>query len=177
MRLTLIAPFILLPMSAMAVGSEDYDAPKPSETTTVCEEGQVFDLATESCMDPAQSTNDDSAKLDDIRELAYEGYMQAALDVLETLDDQNAPMALTYYGFVHRKSGDTALGMSYYQAALQADPDNILARSYMGQAFAEAGQTVLAEEQLTEIRMRGGRSTWPEYALRQAIKTGQGFSY
>lgn len=176
MRLTVLL-FSLLPLSAFAVGDEDYDPPTPSETTTICEDGEIFDLATKTCMDPAESTNDDSAKLGDVRELAYDGAFQAALEVLDTLDDPQDPRALTYYGFAHRKTGNVALGMSYYNAALRADPDNILARSYMGQAFAEAGQTERAQEQLSEIRIRGGRGTWPEFALRQAIATGRGYSY
>ncbi len=176
MRLTVL-PLVLLHMTAFAAGSDSFTAPTPSETTTECEEGQVFDLATETCMDPADSTNDDTAKLNDVRELAYAGDMQAALSVLDTMDNPQDTMALTYYGFAHRKSGNVDLGMSYYNAALRADPDNVLARSYMGQAYAEAGQTDLAREQLTEIRMRNGRGTWAEFSLRQAIQTGSGYSY
>lgn len=167
----------LFPVVAMAAGGGSDTAPKPSETTTTCVEGQVWDLATESCMDPAASTNDDSARLDDVRELAYVGQYQAALNVLDTLDDQNASLALTYYGFTHRKTGDVALGMTYYNAALVADPNNLLARSYMGQGHVASGDQVLAQVQLTEIRMRGGRHTWAETSLMQAIATGVGASY
>jgi Tfp pilus assembly protein PilF len=67
--------------------------------------------------------------------------------------------------------------MTYYQAALAADPDNFLARSYMGQGHAEAGEIVLAQAQLSEIRARGGRGTWAEWSLRQAIQTGSGYNY
>ena len=115
--------------------------------------------------------------MNDVRELAYEGYLQAALDVLDTLENPNDSMALTYYGFTHRKAGRVDLGMQYYQTALAANPDNVLARSYMGQGYAEAGEMVLAQAQLTEIRMRGGRGTWAEWSLRQAIATGVGYSY
>jgi Tfp pilus assembly protein PilF len=86
-------------------------------------------------------------------------------------------LALTYYGFTHRKAGRVDLGMTYYQAALAADPDNFLARSYMGQGHAEAGEIVLAQAQLSEIRARGGRGTWAEWSLRQAIQTGSGYNY
>jgi Tfp pilus assembly protein PilF len=176
MRLTTLT-LALFPMAAFAAGEESATPPTPSETTTVCEEGLIWDLATESCMDPADSTNDDSARMNDVRELAYGGYHQAALDVLDTLQNPANTMALTYYGFAHRKAGRVDLGMSYYQAALTADPANILARSYMGQGHAEAGEMVLAQAQLTEIRMRGGRGTWAEWSLRQAIQTGAGYSY
>ena len=176
MRLTTLT-LALFPMTAFAAGEESFIPPTPSETTTVCDTGLIWDLATETCMDPADSSNDDSARMNDVRELAYEGYLQAALNVLDTLDDPSDTMALTYYGFTHRKAGRTDLGMTYYKAALQADPDNLLARSYMGQGFAEAGDMVLAQAELTEIRMRGGRGTWAEWSLRQAISTGTGYSY
>lgn len=176
MRLTTLT-LALFPMAAFAASDDTFTAPTPSETTTVCENGMVFDLATETCMAPSESSNDDQARMNDVRELAYEGYLQAALDVLDTLENPQDTMALTYYGFTHRKAGRADLGMEYYQAALTLDPDNILARSYMGQGFAEAGETELAQAQLSEIRMRGGRGTWAEFSLRQAIQTGQGYSY
>ena len=176
MRLTTMT-LALLPMAAFAAGGISETPPKPSETTTVCEEGLVWDLATETCMSPEDSTNDDTARLNDVRELAYEGYLQAALDVLDTLEKPEDTLALTYYGFAHRKAGRVELGNSYYQAALAKDPTNFLARSYMGQGYAEAGQVVLAQAQLSEIRARGGRGTWAEFSLRQAIQTGSGYSY
>lgn len=178
MRLSHLAfAFAILPAAAFSAGSEDPVPPKPTETTTVCVDGLVWDLATKSCMSPADSTNDDNARLNVVRELAYAGYYQAALDVLDTLDNPAAPLALTYYGFAHRKAGRIGLGMAYYDAALAADPDNLLARSYMGQGFVASGDMVQAQVQLTEIRMRGGRDTWPELALAQAIATGVGTTY
>lgn len=176
MRLTTLT-LALFPMAAMAAGGGGDVAPKPSETTTTCADGLIWDLATQSCMSPEDSTNDDSARLDDVRELAYEGYYQAALDVLDTLQNPQSPLALTYYGFAHRKAGRVALGMQYYNAALNADPDNLLARSYMGQGHVASGDMVLAQAQLTEIRMRGGRDTWAEASLVRAIATGTGPSY
>ena len=176
MRLATLT-FALFPMAAIAAGSSSDEAPTPSETTTTCAEGQVWDLATETCMDPAESTNDDSARLNDVRELAYEGYFQAALDVLDTLQNPQAPLALTYYGFAHRNAGNVALGMTYYKAALAADPDNFLARSYMGQGHVASGEMVLAQAQLTEIRMRGGRGTWAEQSLADAIATGATYRF
>lgn len=167
----------LFPMAAFAVGSDMDTPPTPSETTTTCAEGLVWDLATQSCMTPEASTNDDSAHLNDVRELAYVGQYKAALNVLDTMENPQSSMALTYYGFNHRKAGRVDLGMRYYDAALVADPDNILARSYMGQGHVASGNAALAQEQLTEIRMRGGRGTWAEAALQQAIMTGVGPSY
>lgn len=176
MRLTALA-FALMPAVAIAAGSDEPTPPTPSETTKTCAVGLVWDIATQSCMTPDDSTNDDSARLRDVRELAYAGYYQAALDVLDTLDNPEAPLALTYYGFAHRKAGRIDLGMAYYNAALVADPANLLARSYMGQGHVASGNIVLAQAQLTEIRMRGGRGTWAETSLAEAISTGASYSY
>jgi tetratricopeptide (TPR) repeat protein len=176
MRLTALI-VALTPTCGFAAGGAGDTPPKPSETTTTCAEGLVWDIATQGCLTPEDSTNDDSARLNDVRELAYAGHYQAALDVLDTLDNRAAPLALTYYGFVHRKAGRVAVGMAYYDAALAADPDNLLARSYMGQGHVASGDVVLAQAQLTQIRMRGGRGTWAETALQQAISGGQATSY
>lgn len=176
MRLTTLT-LALFPVAAFAAGGGSDVAPAPSETTTTCTEGLIWDIATQGCMAPEDSTNDDSARLNDVRELAYEGFYQVALDVLDSLDDPKAPLALTYYGFAHRKAGRVDLGMQYYTAALTADPNNLLARSYMGQGHVASGEMVLAQAQLTEIRMRGGRETWAEASLQQAISSGLGPSY
>ncbi|SLN72490.1 tetratricopeptide repeat protein [Roseisalinus antarcticus] len=177
MRAHLIVALALFPVSALAVGSQDDTPPAPSETTTTCTEGLVFDLATETCLPPEQSTNPEQAMLDDIRELAYFGRYADAQSVLRLMPDQSDPWVLTYMGFTTRKMGDLDGGMSYYAAALEADPDYFLARSYKGQAHAEAGDLVLASAELSEIRRRGGRGTWAEVSLRMAIDTGQGFTY
>lgn len=178
MRLTTFTLALALsPAAVFAAGGGDATPPTPTETTKTCAEGLIWDIATESCMTPDESTNDDSARLNDARELAYQGLYQAALDVLDTLDDPQAPLALTYYGFSHRKAGRVSLGMQYYNAALEADPNNLLARSYMGQGFAASGDVALAQAQLTEIQMRGGGGTWAAAALQQAIATGTGPSY
>ncbi len=57
------------------------------------------------------------------------------------------------------------------------NPDNLLARSYMGQALVEQGQVDLALAQLSEIRMRGGRGTWAETSLTNAVATSVTYSH
>ena len=111
-----------------------------------------------------------------VRELAYYGRYADALVILDTLNP-NDTMVQTYYGFTARKLGDFDLGMAHYSAALVIDPDNMLALSYMGQGMVERGDLVGARMQLSEIRNRGGRQTWPEIALRMAIERGVGPSY
>ena len=176
MRLAILA-LIAAPGFAFAAGSSDSAPPKPTATTETCAAGLVFDLATKSCMTPEQSTNDDSARMNDVRELAYDGRYADALAVLDTMQDQADDMVITYRGFATRKAGDMAGGMAFYQAALAVNPDNILTRSYMGQALVEQGAVDLAMAQLTEIRMRGGRGTWAEGSLADAIATGETYSH
>ena len=42
----------------------------------------------------------------------------------------------------------------------------------MGQGLVEAGDRAGAKLQLAEIRQRGGRETWAEYALKTALRSG-----
>lgn len=176
MRLAATALAVMLPALGFAAGYNDDAPPTPTETTETCAEGLIWDLATQTCMTPEESTNDDNAMMDAVRELSYAGRYADARDVLRLLDPAR-PMVLTYYGFTARKTGDSESAMRYYRAALRSDPDNLLARSYMGQGMAEAGDMAGARHQLSEIRARGGRQTWSETALRLAIETGTGPSY
>lgn len=166
----------IAPFAALAAGSETDTPPTPTETTETCTEGLIFDLATQTCMTPAQSTNEDSAMMEAVRELAYAGRYGDARAVLDGLDPTDSRV-LTYYGFTSRKMGDFEGGMDYYRAALAVDPNNNLARSYMGQGMVEMGDLIGAQAQLSEIRAREGRQTWPEIALRMAIQSGTGPSY
>ena len=167
----------LLPTMAFAVGSGSDEAPKPSETVENCDEGLVFDIATQTCMTAEESTNDDTAMMNDVRSLSHAGRHDDALAILALMPDQADDLVLTYLGFNHRKAGNIELGMAFYQQALAVNPDNILARSYMGQALAERDNMYAAMTQLSEIQQRGGRGTWAERALLTAISTGKGYSY
>ncbi|MEL6958528.1 MAG: tetratricopeptide repeat protein [Pseudomonadota bacterium] len=174
--LTTAAVLALMPMAVFAAGSGSSNPPSPSQTTTQCADGLVFDTATQTCMTPDQSTNDDNAMMEIVRELAYFDRLADARMVLDQLDPSDS-MVQTYYGFTARKMGDVEGGMAYYQAALAIDPDNILARSYMGQGLVEMGDLTGAQEQLSEIRARNGRQSWAEVSLRLAIESGTGPSY
>jgi hypothetical protein len=60
MRMILAATLVLSPTLTFAAGTSDSDPPTPTETTMVCEEGQVWDEKTETCVVPEeQSLNDD----------------------------------------------------------------------------------------------------------------------
>lgn len=176
MRLAILT-LSLLPGLAFAAGSESSDAPTPTETVEQCTEGLVFDIATQTCMTPEASTNDDSAMMNDIRSLSHVGRYADALVLLAAMPDQSDPLVLTYYGFVTRKSGDLDAGLAFYAQALTIDPDNMLARSYRGQAYVDQGRMDLAMADLTQIRMAGGRGTWAETSLATAIATGQTYTH
>lgn len=178
MRLpTLTAALIALPALAFAVGSDDDTPPTPTDTTKTCENGQVWDADSQNCVAPKDARLNDADRLKAVRELAYAGRLNDAQTVLDAMQDQQADGVLTYRGFVARASGRAEDARVWYARALAQNPDNLLARSYMGQGFAEAGDIVAARAQLREIRQRGGRNSWPEFALRQAIETGQGYAF
>lgn len=150
---------------AHAVEQEDFSPPpKPTETTLTCAEGLIFDNALEVCVSPEAATDDQTALYLDARELAWAGRLDDALRVLNRMKPTDK--VLNYKGFVARKSGDWAAAESFYLAAIDVNPNNLLARSYYGQGLVDAGLIPEAERQLTEIRLRGGRQTWPEIALR-----------
>ncbi len=112
-----------------------------------------------------------------VRELAYAGRITDAERVLNAMVDQDSDAVLTYRGFTARKAGRTEDAYEWYARALEVNPDNLLARSYLGQWHLEKGDFQLARAQLSEIRQRGGRSTWPEISLRMAIQSGSGSNY
>lgn len=176
-RILALSLALALPVAAFAAGSDSNSPPKPTGTTKTCTNGMVFDTKSGKCMAPKDSRLDDDTRYEAVREFAYAEQYGNALAALDAMGDQEADRVLTYRGFIARKTGDMDAGMAYYRAALEINPDNLLVRSYMGQAFVEMGDTEAAREQLTEIRLRGGRTSWPEFALRQAIEQGKGYAY
>jgi tetratricopeptide (TPR) repeat protein len=178
LRLTVLALLVLVaPVAAGAVGSERDAPPEPTETTTDCDDGEVWDSDRGGCVAPEEAGLDDDVLYRAARELAYAGSAAGTLRVLDAMADQTDDRVLAYRGFAHRLAGDMAGAMAWYRAALAADPDNLLARSYMGMALVEQGEVAAARAQLSQIRARGGRGTWPEIALRLALGSGRGFAY
>lgn len=169
---------LVLPACAFAAGSDTTTPPKPTETTTACTDGKIWDAGTETCVPPAQESRlDDDTLYGAVREFAYAGQYGAAVAALDAMSDQGDDRVLTYRGFTLRKLGKPDAAQAFYDRAIARNPDNILARSYMGQGFAERGRTDLARLQLAQIRARGGAGSWAETALVQAIVTGQGYGY
>ena len=167
----------LAPSLGWAIGFDEDEPPTPTETTTVCKDGQIYDEETESCVDPQSGALDDDTLYDAVREFAYAGQLTHAQTALAAMSNQHDDRVLTYWGFTHRKRGDMATGMAYYEQALARNPNNFLARSYMGQAFVDMGAVDRAEAQLDEIDARGGAGTWAATALATAINTGLTTNY
>jgi len=154
--------------SAYAVGTTQ-QPPEPTQPTTDCDRGLIWDETQQACVTPEESEEDTSGLINDMRELAWAGRYDDAVQVMDRLPTSDITM--TYQGFIARKLGDWSAAEAFYLTALRANPDNILARSYYGQGLAETGQIDAAKAELSEIRKRGGRQTWAELALRLSIST------
>ncbi|MGR3504221.1 tetratricopeptide repeat protein [Pseudaestuariivita sp.] len=172
----LVGALVLAPGLALAAGGGG-STPATTSTTKQCTKGQIYDADSKACVDAQESSLTDDERYDAAREFAYVGQYGAARAALEAMTVQTDGRVQTYLGFTARKLGDMDQAMVHYTAALEQDPDNILARSYMGQGYAELGDMDAAKMQLTEIRKRGGRNTWAEFSLAQAIRTGAGYAY
>ena len=162
---------------AHAVGSDDSTPPTPTQTTTECEDGKIWDATTETCVDSRDSRLDDDTLYDAAREMAYAGRYDYAATALDAMSDQQDTRVLTYRGFIARQNGDWSAAQAFYDAALIASPDNLLARAYMGMGLLQNGDREGAEMQLAEIRARGGAGTWPDQALETALLGGRMFDY
>jgi len=169
---------LCLPTLAFAAGGgEETAPPKTTKTTKECKGDKVWDERKGRCVKAQGAELDDDTLYDAVRELAYAGRYQDAQQVLAAMSDQNDDRVMTYLGFTHRKMGNVALGMDFYEKAIALNPDNLLARSYMGQGLVEQGDKVAAYKQLREIQSRGGSGSWPEVSLRKAISTGSTYNY
>ncbi|MFM2356139.1 MAG: hypothetical protein RLZZ528_1875, partial [Pseudomonadota bacterium] len=139
-----------LPGVAGAVGSDDSEPPKPTETTTKCEEGLVWDDKEKKCVKIEDSRLEDDALFRAVRELAHAGRIEDAQKALDRMAEGDSDRVLTYRGFLARKAGRIEEGMAFYNAALTANPDNLLARSYMGLGLVEQGEIEMASAQLDQ---------------------------
>lgn len=177
MRLAAALLLCVFPAVAFAAGDDESEPPQPTETSTKCENGQVWDEATKACVNPQSGQLDDDTRFRAVRELAWAGRPAEALVVLSAMTEGETDRVLTYRGFALRKSGDLEGGLAAYEAALDQNPDNILARSYFGQMLVELNEMQMAGDQLAQIRARGGAGTWAERSLADAIATGTTYSF
>jgi len=163
-----------------AAGSDDSEPPKKTETTTVCEEGKVWDEEKEECIDAEMIeesglTNDQLYEM--ARELAYDGQYQTSLIILSAMSDQSDARVLNYRGFNARQMGDFETAFSYYEQAIAADPSYSLARSYYGQGLLTQGKYTDAVKQLIMIKKNGDQDSWAFTSLDTAIRTGKTYTY
>ena len=172
MRFLVTLLIALLPLGAFAAGTEDTEPPEPTATTTECTDGKVFDEETQACVAPDDSSLNNDERYRAVRELAYAGQLEAAMQVLAAMTEGDTDRVLTYKGFVNRKMGNWEAGFAAYKMAIEVNPDNILARSYLGQGLVLRNEMLQAQAQLDEIRARGGSGSWPETSLANAILTG-----
>ncbi|MEO1115664.1 MAG: tetratricopeptide repeat protein [Pseudomonadota bacterium] len=159
---------------AGAVDPDAWDTkpPEPTPTSKECADGEAWDAKSRKCVKLESRIFDDLERFRAARELAYAGRFNAAAMALDAMSDQNDTRVLTYRGFLARKSGDWLAAQLFYDQALAVDPDNLPARSYLGMGLAEKGDFEAARIQLAEIRLRGGRETWPERALLMTLRSG-----
>lgn len=177
MRLILAAAIILAPHLAFAAGSDESEPPAPTETTTECAEGEVWDEKTETCITAEGAGLTDDQRYDAVRELAYAGRYDEAFVVLATMTEGETARVLTYQGFLLRQTGQIEGSIAAYERAISMDPANILARSYYGQLLVQMNETALAEVQLAAILDHGGAGSWAERSLASAIETGVTYTY
>ncbi|MCF8512359.1 MAG: tetratricopeptide repeat protein [Rhodobacteraceae bacterium] len=179
MRVSALCFLLALPFAApaLAAGGNDDAPPTATQTSKDCTKDQIWDEKSKTCTDAKDSRFDDDTRYRAVRELAWAGQPERALQVLATMHEGETDRVLTYLGFAHRKAGRVEEGLAYYEKALQQNPDNRLARSYLGQLYVEMAETDLATVQLAEIRLRGGQGSWPEQALAHAIATGETQNY
>lgn len=177
MRMILAAAIALTPQLALAVGSDDSEPPTPTETTTECAQGEVWDEKTKACIKAEDSSLNDDQRYGAVRELAYAGRPDEALAILATMTEGETARVLTYQGFLLRQTGRVDEGIAAYERAIAIDTTNILARSYYGQLLVQMNEMELAKLQLAAIRMHGGGGTWADRALTDAITTGATYTY
>lgn len=177
MRMILAAALALTPQLALAAGSDDSEPPTPTETTTECAKGEVWDEKTKACINAEESSLNDDQRFGAVRELAYSGRHDEALAILATMTEGETSRVMTYQGFLLRQTGRVEEGIAAYERAIAMDPQNILARSYYGQLLVQMNEMDLAQAQLDKIRAADGTGTWAETALATAITTGVTYTY
>ena len=104
--------FVGLPYTAGAAGMHEEAPPSPSPTTSICPDGQVWDVDEAECVPIAETglVTDPSSLIGTVRELAYAGRHDDALALLARAPNQDETMVQTYLGYSLRSMGDMEIG-------------------------------------------------------------------
>ena len=121
LRTMILATVLALPTAAFAAGSDDTAKPKKTETTKDCFQARQWDPETKAyvrfsqpvngiwdaninkCVRPDKTSHLDSDTLyKAVRELAYAGRYNEAIQVLDQMPEQLDDRVLTYRGFTAR---------------------------------------------------------------------------
>lgn len=164
-----------LPAGALAAGGSP-TPPAPTQTTTECPEGTVWDAERAACVRVESNALTDAQRHEAARELAHHGRPGDALALMATVAAPDADMLATM-GFATRQVGDWEGATALYAAALEIAPGHWQTLSYWGQGHVERGEIEAAREKLSTIRATGGRGTWAEWSLADALRTGRGYAY
>lgn len=97
-RLIPVLIFSLLSPLALAMGDNSTESKTPD-----CPSGQVYDSATQKCVPDKSSSLSDQDKTNYAYHLAKKGEYQAALNLLDSLKNNNTAEAWNYRGYATRK--------------------------------------------------------------------------
>lgn len=126
-----------------------------------CNAGWVYDKKKQICV--RKDAASDRDLYEQGRALALAGDYEGALDLLQSVRDQNNSMVLTMIGYSKRKMGQFDEGFAYYHKALDIEPDNVLTREYLGEGYVMIGRIDLAQAELDRIGVICGTTTCEEY--------------
>ncbi|MGY2223170.1 tetratricopeptide repeat protein [Pseudomonas gingeri] len=168
---TFAVPFLIASCLAASLSSSLAFASgeEPATPPKKCTEQQIWNPRENKCEPKVSSTATDDERADYAYVLAKDKQYQAALDVLDTLKDQNTAKALNYRGYATRKLGRTDEGIGYYLQAVELDPNYAQVREYLGEAYVIKGRLDLAQEQLQTIKSLCGTQCEEYEDLADAI--------
>lgn len=129
-----------------------YAAGNDEAETPVCKKGEIYDKKTKKCVKQQGSNLTDENKADYAYSLAKAKRYDEALEVLDTVKDQETAEVLNYRGYATRKLGRTDEGIGYYLKSVDKDPKYAKVREYLGEAYVVKGQIDLARNQLETIK-------------------------
>jgi tetratricopeptide (TPR) repeat protein len=123
-----------------------------NSNSTNCAPGEVYDSRTAHCVKRQAGVLPDEALAEYAYALVKAGRYGEALEVLDTLNNPNTPVALNYRGYATRKLGRVDEGIGYYLKSVALDPQYAQVREYLGEAYLVKGDTASAKAQLMQIK-------------------------